>query len=388
MKLRDLLREQEETQAYRVAIELDSGTIVLTVPIPMTALQRDDIEERLRAYIEKHKNAYNIDNTSFSTWYPVDDENNRVELPDVNLPDVEIPDPTDDGIEEPERTVVPSGETEPEEEPEMRSSGGVRFIGPMEDFAMRYNRNVTRQFDNDEDYRNDETGELQPRMTADGQLVDENGQVVGDIDDVLRDNPELLGRAPQDERTQQIIQGDMDGDGIIDDGETNAGEPVEIRTEPYDVPTADTIQNARDFGSSLGGGADGDTGDEGVSGEEGAVTGEQRAEIPSIIEELRDAMQGPGTSEGQMIDALKRIGSPAHLEAVVQMYRQEYGDSLPQDMIDEFKYDLGGNNAAQVEEINRVMRPLGWEIVGMRYSTMRWQKIPGVEVEITPAGEE
>jgi len=382
MKLRDLLREQEEPQAYRVAIELDSGTIVLTVPIPMTALQREDIEERLKAYIEKHKATYNIDDTSFSVWYPVDDENNKVELPDVDLPDVEITEPSDVGTKEPKRNVATPGESDPveepeaqkpEAEPEVRSSGGVRYVSQMQSWAERYNRNNDNQW---------------PRMNGYGDLVDEEGNVVGSIDDVVEDNPELLGRAPQDERTQQILQGDDDGDGIIDD----TGEPVKIQTDMYDIPDASDIQRAREFQAEVdakfGGGADGDTGDEGVSGEEGAVTGEQRAEIPSIIEELRDAMQGPGTSEGQMIDALKRIGSPAHLEAVVQMYRQEYGDSLPQDMIDEFKYDLGGNNAAQVEEINRVMRPLGWEIVGMRYSTMRWQKIPGVEVEITPAGEE
>lgn len=343
MKLRDLLREQEEPERYRVAIVLDGGTIILTVPIPLTALQKDDIEERLRAYIERHKNSYNIPTTDFDVWYPVDEENNRIELPDVNVPDVEIVNPSDAGPTEPERNVATPGETETEPEIELPATatpGGIsaNIVTPEdqrdEELAIAYQRERFNTIDQDRDGVHDETGETLPQINTDGSLVNpETGEVVGAV----------AGTTYAEKLQDALDQGAQTSDnfvGIV----------------------------------GQGGGADGDTGDEGVEGTEGAVTGEQRAEIPSIIEELRAAMSGPGTSEGRMINALKRISSPAHLEAVVQMYREEYGDSLPKDMIDEFKYDLGGNNAAQVEEINRVMRPLGWEITGTRYINMRWQK--------------
>jgi hypothetical protein len=342
MRLRDIIREQEEPQRYRVAIVLDGGTIILTVPIPLTALQKDDIEERLRAYIERHKRSYNIPTTDFDVWYPVDEENNRIELPDVDVPDVEIIDPSDEGSREPERNIATPGETkpepEPEPEPEDDSRVSVELINQRDlDLARAYQQERFDTIDQDRDGVHDDTGETLPQINRDGSLTDpETGEVVG-----------AVAGTTYAERLQDAL----------DQGAQTSDSFVGIVGQ--------------------GGGADGDTGDEGVEGTEGAVTGEQRAEIPSIIEELRAAMSGPGTSEGRMINALKRIGSPAHLEAVVQMYRQEYGDSLPQDMINEFKWDLGGNNAAQVEEINRIMRPLGWEITGTRYSTMRWQKYDG-----------
>lgn len=230
--------------------------------------------------------------------------------PDGNTPDTEVP----TILTSPDNDEVPPVEQRPDEiEAPAASSSVMTLVHPNEVAAWRYNAELSRRDQND-DGIDDETGEVQPKVYTDGTLRNP-------------DNPqEIIGTVP----------------GYV---------------EPRQ-----------------GGGLDGDTGDEGTEGEEGAVTGEQRAEIPSIIEELRAAMQGLGTSEGRMINALRRIETSAHLEAVVQMYRQEYGDSLPQDMIDEFKYDLGGNNAAQVEEINRIMRPLGWEITGTRYLSMRWQK--------------
>ena len=337
MKLRDIIKEQEEPQRYRVAIELNSGTIVLTVPIPLSALQQSDIEEKLRAYIEKHKGSYNITDTSFDVWYPVDEENNRIELPDVNLPDVEIVDPSDEGSKEPERNVATPGEAEPDPEENLEQPS-VEVVNLRDrELARQYQQERFDTVDQDRDGVHDETGETLPQINTDGSLVDpETGEVVGAV----------AGTTYAQRLQDALDQGAQTSDsfvGIV----------------------------------GQGGGADGDTGDEGVEGTEGAVTGEQRAEIPRIIEELRAAMSGPGTSEGRMINALKRISSPAHLEAVIEMYREEYGDSLPQDMIDEFKYDLGGDNAAQVEEINRIMRPLGWEITGTRYLTMRWQKYEG-----------
>jgi hypothetical protein len=332
MKLRELLREQEEPERYRVAIVLDGGTIILTVPIPLQALQQDDIEERLRAYIERHKDSYNIPTTDFDEWYPVDEENNKIELPDVNLPDIEVVYPTDTGIDEPERNIATPGETEPEPEPGTIS---VRLYNKTDmDLARQYQQERFDTVDQNRDGIHDETGETLPQINTDGSLTDtESGEVVGAV----------AGTTYAARLQDALDQG---------------------------APTSDAFVGI----VGQGGGQDGDTGDEGVEGEEGAVTGEQRAEIPSIIEELRRSMRGLGTGEGRMITALKRIESPAHLEAVVQMYRQEYQRSLPQDMINEFKFDLGGNNAAQVEEINRIMRPLGWEITGSRYASMRWQK--------------
>lgn len=326
MKLRDLLREQEEPQAYRVAIELDSGTIVLTVPIPMTDLQREDIEERLRAYIEKHKNAYNIDDTSFSIWYPVDDENNRVELPDVDLPDVEIVNPTDDGIEEPERNVATPGETQPEEDPDDTDQD---TDADLADIAPYSEPNPQT------DLAPGEQPEQQPEeIKATIQFLSQ-----AQISKVINDRADYR---------------DRDRDGFDDE----TGQPVQRVNDKGDpVDLQGNVIPGGDSDASGGGSSKGKTGKEGFEGEEGALTGEDLDAIPSIVEELRKSIKGLGTNETRMINALKRIRNRAHFEAVVYMYGEEYERDLLDDIID----DIDGRNRDKVfDEINKIIRPFGY----------------------------
>jgi len=119
----------------------------------------------------------------------------------------------------------------------------------------------------------------------------------------------------------------------------------------------------------LGGGSAGAEGEGGEEGQEGGPG--------SIIGDLYDAITGPGTNETKLIDALKRIKSPAQLTQVVRSYKEAHNSSLPDDIINEFFYDLGNNTPSVVEEVNNVMVPLGWRIVGNRYSTLRWEKVTG-----------
>lgn len=119
----------------------------------------------------------------------------------------------------------------------------------------------------------------------------------------------------------------------------------------------------------LGGGSAGEEGEGGEEGEEGGPG--------SIIGDLYDAITGPGTNETKLIDALKRIKSSAQLNQVVRSYKEAHNSSLPDDIINEFFYDLGNNTPSVIEEVNNVMVPLGWRIVGNRYSTLRWEKVTG-----------
>ena len=358
MKLRQLFKEQEQTPEVADVIVFwmegnETKQHVLT-NVPMEVIRASDFEEQLRRIVRRNFNQIMIryrvtgDVTSQGN---VDGETPGTETPPVltNKDNEEVP-PVE---QRPDEIEAPDTENEPEDEPEdeveiptVTADEMQAEIDAAVDDAETQNIEVEVVPDS-----NDEPSSIE--VTPE----DETGPPPS-INGVEIVSPEDLDRMIDDYADSV----DQDGDGINDE----TGEPV---TRSSDLPQVNVPK--------IGGGLDGDTGDEGVAGEEGAVTGEQRAEIPSIIEELRDAMSGPGTSETQMINALKRIGSPAHLEAVIEMYREEYGDSLPQDMIDEFKFDLGGNNAAQVAEISRVMRPLGWEITGNRYLDMRWQKYEG-----------
>lgn len=124
--------------------------------------------------------------------------------------------------------------------------------------------------------------------------------------------------------------------------------------------------------SAEGGGQDGAEGDAGFEGEEGAVTGEQRVEIPSIVEEIYRSVNGLGTNETRLIYALKRIESTSHLNAVMQMYRETYNQSMPQDIIDDFKFQ-GGNTDKVIKEINKVMMSLGAQLVGSQWWDLKWE---------------
>jgi hypothetical protein len=174
--------------------------------------------------------------------------------------------------------------------------------------------------------------------------------------------------AAQDERKKTI---DKNGDGkddktgkvlpvIYNDGSLR--DPFNTEKIVGYVPGATPV--AKKGGGSAG--AEGEGGEEGQEGGPG-----------SIIGDLYDAITGPGTNETKLIDALKRIKSPAQLNQVVRSYKEAHNSSLPDDIINEFFYDLGNNTPSVIEEVNNVMVPLGWRIVGNRYSTLRWEKVTG-----------
>lgn len=127
---------------------------------------------------------------------------------------------------------------------------------------------------------------------------------------------------------------------------------------------------------AIGGGRDGSSGDAGSQGKEGALTGEQKVAIPTIIEELRDSIKGLGTNEGKMFTALKRIESTAHLDAVIAMYKETYKDDLLVDIKYEFYLDPGGNTKEQITELNVIMKKFGIMLTPQgKLGAMRWKKV-------------
>lgn len=336
MRLRQLFREQEQTSevADVIVFWLEDGETVQHIfyNVPVEEIRKPDFEETLRRIVSRNFNKVLV-------RYQVVGDTTSQGTRDGQTPDTEVP-PI---LTSRDNEEVPPVEQRPDEiEAPATASRNVEVtvINSRDlELAREYQQERFNAVDQDRDGIHDETGEQLPRINQDGSLTDpETGEVVG-----------AVAGTTYAERLQDAL----------DQGAQTPNNFVGIVGQ--------------------GGGQDGDTGDEGTEGEEGAVTGEQRAEIPSIIEELRTSLRGLGTNETRMINALKRITSPAHLEAVVQMYRQEYGSSLPQDIIDEFKFDLGDGSSRQVAEINRVMRPLGWEIIGSRYLDMRWQRFEGSE---------
>lgn len=346
MKLRELfIKEQNLEQDQYVVIVITVNGQEIEVPgIPRNALNSSDFEDRLRSLIRRQ-----IPNAEFRRWYVVDEDGEEVDIAALN------PQPDPQGEIPPQEAPKTAGEPEPEPqtpdisqpetEPEAQTAGELEDnIDAATTAAGAENVEVEVVPDaNNQPLRVEVTPPEQSSPTVNGVEIISAAELDRMIDDYANSV-------------------DKDGDGLHDE----TGEPVRRSGDmpPVNIPR-------------VGGGQDGDTGDQGTEGTEGAITGEQRAEIPSIIEELRDSITGPGTNETKMFNALRRIQSPEHLQAVRDMYRQQYGSSLPQDVMDEFKYDLGRGHAAQRRELNNIMRPLGWELVGARYANMRWQRYQG-----------
>ena len=173
--------------------------------------------------------------------------------------------------------------------------------------------------------------------------------------------------AAQDERKKTI---DKNGDGkddktgkmlpiIYNDGSLR--DPFNTKKIIGYVPGATTV-------AKKGGGSEGEEGEGGEEGKEGTSI---------IVNNLYNAITGPGTDETTLIDALKQIKSPAQLSQVVKMYKESHNSSMSDDIINEFFYDLGNNTPDVIKEVNKVMGPLGWKMVGYRYSTLRWVKVAG-----------
>jgi len=118
-----------------------------------------------------------------------------------------------------------------------------------------------------------------------------------------------------------------------------------------------------------GGGNEGEAGDEGISGEEGGLPGDQEEAIPSIIEQLRQGLFGAGTNENKVLGALQRIQSREHFNAVVEMYQQEFGSNVIEDIISDYQREP--RSAENIAQINSVIVPFGYRFVYPEYGLGR-----------------
>ena len=375
MKLRQLFREQEEPQVADVIVFWLEGTKTvrhILYDVPLDFIRAPDFEEKLRKIVRRNFNQVMI-------RYQVTGDTTSQGNPDGETPDTETPPviTSKDNEEvppieqEPDEVEAPRPEEEPEEveldtfEPEMDFDDIEQPSDPDRVSVTLIDGRIA-------DFKDWQRDQGEPISEL---AVVETGPEEGALID--RETMEIVG-AVRGTEFAQTYQDAVDA----------ALEQIEATGQSAIMPDNYVgVIGPESAAPAQGGGADGDTGDEGVEGEEGAVTGAQRAEIPTIIEELYRSISGLGTNETRMINALKRIKSPAHLEAVVQMYRETYNSSLPSDIIQEFRFE-GGNTTQVIEEINEIMRPLGYELTGSQWFNLRWEKLPGVEVEIEPAGEE
>ena len=175
--------------------------------------------------------------------------------------------------------------------------------------AMDYNTKRSKTVDKDRDGKNDETGEVLPLIYDDGTLRDPN-------------NPEkVIGTVPG---YKKPIERDLEG------GSTGSGE-------------------------------------EGESG----LSGEQAETAPDIADEIYEAIDGLGTSEGRLLKALERIETRPHLFEIIKQYKDKYKSTMSTDIIADFKYDLGKSQFL-IDEINDVMGKLGYVLYGSKFFTLTW----------------
>ena len=117
---------------------------------------------------------------------------------------------------------------------------------------------------------------------------------------------------------------------------------------------------------NLPGGSTG-SGEEGESG----LSGEQAETAPNIADEIYEAIDGLGTSEGRLLKALERIETRPHLFEVLKQYKEKYKSTMSTDIIADFKYDLGKSQFL-IDEVNDVMSKLGYVIYGSKFFTLTW----------------
>ena len=190
--------------------------------------------------------------------------------------------------------------------------------------AKQYN-SYADSVDKDRDNKHDETGEPVSRMNDAGKFVDAEGNI------------------------------------------------LDIPANSVNLPSFDPSKfEPSDSGGSGGGG----------------MTGEQEAEVPSIIEDLFNAMDGLGTNEGGLIAALRRVITPDHFIEVRKQYQNEYGDKLGERIKSEFQIESATfvpNLQQQLNELNTEMRRLGWQLVrpkGIRiFNGLIWKKYSAPESE-------
>lgn len=361
MRLRQLFEAEEKVQ---VILYFEDGTQQVLTDVPRSVTERpnfiDILIRNARDKLDKVVVRYAIGGEEFQVG------NRDGRTPDTPTPPVITSRDSDDTVQQRPEEVpqVSTGEPERRDEPQV-TPPPAREEPPQAE-PSRQEPPATRP-----------QARPEPRPSEPDTTDDDRAS--------RRDEPQRSEPAPSDSGRppMSVDMVYVDREGYQTDREGNRlrnsrGEEIFIGGGGVDLPRA-------------GGGEEGAAGDSGQSGAEGAITGDQRAAIPEIIDELHDAMSGPGTSEGRLIAALNRIESPEHLEAVNQQYREKYGSNLGDDIIGEFKYDLGSNSAAQIAEINRATRRLGWQITGSRFSTMRWQQAPASESgggNVQPTAEE
>ena len=109
------------------------------------------------------------------------------------------------------------------------------------------------------------------------------------------------------------------------------------------------------------------------SGEEGesGLSGEQAETAPDIADEIYEAIDGLGTSEGRLLKALERIETRPHLFEIIKQYKEKYKSTMSTDIIADFKYDLGKSQFL-IDEVNDVMSKLGYVIYGSKFFTLTW----------------
>ena len=117
------------------------------------------------------------------------------------------------------------------------------------------------------------------------------------------------------------------------------------------------------------------------SGEEGesGLSGEQAETAPDIADEIYQAIDGLGTSEGRLLKALARIETRPHLAEVMKQYKEKYKSNMPKDIAGDFKFDLGKSQYL-IDEINDVMGKLGYILYGSKFLTLTWVDTSDIKI--------
>lgn len=314
--------------AYIVLVRFSDDSQVRIGPIPVDVLTSTDFREKLIARLKRSYNDLTVSRFYIEgdpgTNYPFD-VLKRDEIADPD--DVNaVPDFSDDDSE-----TSDIGEIEPQDGDETSSDDDKQEFPvtgtrtiSSAEAAEQYNSYADR-VDKDRDNKHDETGEPVSRMNDEGKFVDAEGNI------------------------------------------------LDIPANSVNLPSFDPSKfEPSDSGGSGGGG----------------MTGEQEAEVPSIIEDLYNAMYGPGTDEGGIFAALRRVITPDHFIEVRKQYQNEYGDKLGERIKGEFQLEAvsgAPNLNAHLNELNAEMRRLGWELVrpkGVRiFNGLIWKKYSAPESE-------
>lgn len=228
----------------------------------------------------------------------------------------------------------------------------------LEQYARRYNGRVA---------------EGEPLMGGDGYLYDGETRLDQNITDLDLTDPKVLEMFEENEFEQEY------------------GTPYPRKPTAQDLTDAfNNVQGLIQDGkvdNPAGSGSEGEDSDEGLSGEEGAMTGDQEAEIPTIIENLRKGLSGIGTNESRVFFALDKIKNKEHFEAVMEMYQQEYGSSLSDDIISDYRREK--NSFRNFYQINTRINKFGYRFVssGMTGNyEFTDRTIPGARLADQPTG--